>query len=185
MGSVRGLVLAGGRSSRFGSDKALALYEGVSFLERAVSLLKALDLKPIVVTRRGVTYSFIKCVGVQDKLPDLGPLGGLYTAMTVFKNTTFLVLSCDMPALTPQVLSELLTKHEPCCPITAYSTQDRGVQPFPAVYEPSLLGIIREKLKKNSLSMLGLFEEVPNKKIISWAGDSALFCNVNEKEVNT
>ena len=49
---IRGLVLAGGKSSRFGSDKALALYEGMTFLERATSLLEALNLKPVVVTRQ-------------------------------------------------------------------------------------------------------------------------------------
>ena len=143
---IRGLVLAGGKSSRFGSDKALALYEGVRFLERAVSLLRELDLGPIVVTRQGVDYPFIKCATLQDIFPDRGPLGGIYTAMTVFKNTAFLVLTCDMPALTRSALFGLLVQHKPRCPITAYRAEDGRVQPFPAIYEPSLLGVIHKKI---------------------------------------
>ena len=179
---IRGLVLAGGKSSRFGSDKALALYEGVSFLERALLFLRALNLEPIVVTRKDADYSFAKCAMVRDKLPDLGPLGGIYTAMTIFKNITFLVLTCDMPALTPSALSGLLAKHEPHCLITAYGTEDGSAQPFPAVYGPSLLGLIRKKIEQNNLSMRGLIEEVSAKKIIPWKGDTASFFNVNKKE---
>ena len=176
---IRGLVLAGGKSSRFGSDKALALYEGVRFLERAVSLLTALDLKPVVVTRKGARYPFIKCAMVPDKLPDRGPLGGIYTAMALFKDTAFLVLTCDMPALTPSALSGLLAEHEPHCPITAYRTEEGVVQPFPAIYGSSLLGVVRERLGRHRLSMHGLFETVSVKNIIAWKGDTTIFCNVN------
>ena len=117
---IRGLVLAGGKSSRFGSNKAVASYQGVRLIERAVSLLNELGLKPVVAARKEMDYTFLKCVTICDKLPDLGPLGGLYTAMTIFKNTPFLVLTCDMPALTPSILSDLLTHHEPLSLITAY-----------------------------------------------------------------
>ena len=176
---IRGLVLAGGKSSRFGSDKATAVYEGVRFLERAVSLLKELGLKPVVVTRKNANYPFIQCTLIQDKMPDLGPLGGIYTAMSIFRNTAFLVLTCDMPALTLPVLSELLAKHEARYPVTAYSTDDRGLQPFPGVYEPSLLGVVREQMKDGDLSMRGLFRKAPAARILRWQGDPDVFNNVN------
>ena len=183
---IRGLVLAGGKSSRFGSNKAIASYQGTRLIERAVSLLNDLGLKPIVAVRKGMDYPFLKCVTIYDKLPDLGPLGGIYTAMTIFKNTSFLVLTCDMPALTPSILSELLTKHEPSSLITAYSTQDGCIQPFPAVYEPLLLGIVREKLKKSNLSMYNLLDRTPSRKLIPWQGDSHIFININSaKELKT
>ena len=179
---IRGLVLAGGKSSRFGSNKAVARYQGVRLIERAVSHLNELGLKPVVAVRKGMDYSFLKCVTICDKLPDQGPLGGIYTAMTILKNTSFLVLSCDMPALTPSVLSELLTKNEPNSYITAYSTQEGRSQPFPAIYEPSLFGIIRDKLKKSNLSMYDLLARTPGKKLIPWTGDSHIFININSAQ---
>ncbi|MBI3252455.1 MAG: molybdenum cofactor guanylyltransferase [Candidatus Omnitrophica bacterium] len=179
---IRGLVLAGGKSSRFGSNKAVASYQGVRLIERAVSLLNELDLKPIVAVRKDMDYPFLKCVAIHDKLPDQGPLGGIYTAMTMFKKTPFLVLTCDMPRLTPSALAELLARHETHSLITAYSTRDETPQPFPAVYEPVLLGAVREKLKCGNLSMHDLFDRTPTKKLIPWKGESNIFININSTQ---
>ncbi len=178
---IRGLVLAGGRSLRFGSDKALALYEGTSFLDRAVSLLASLELKPIVVTRQGANYPLAGCAVIYDKLFEKGPLGGLYTAMSVFKNTAFLVVPCDMPALTPLVLSDLLAAHEPHFGITVYSTES-GIQPFPGLYEPSLFEVVRNKLRQEDLSVHDVLDSVPAKKVMNWKGDREIFCNVNYRK---
>ncbi len=70
---IRGLVLAGGKSSRFGTDKALAMYDGMSFLDRAVSLLASLDLRPVVVTRPDSNYPLTDCDVIHDELPGKGP----------------------------------------------------------------------------------------------------------------
>ena len=177
--SIRGLVLAGGKSSRFGEDKALAIYDGLSFLERAVSLLERLGLKPIVVTRRGANYPLTGHTVIYDKLPEKGPIGGLYTAMTVFKKNSFLVLPCDMPVLTLEVLSGLLAVHEPRFGATVYSSGQEGIQPFPGIYEPSVLKAIRDKLKGDDLSMAGFFKQVASKKTVDWEGDPNVFCNIN------
>ncbi|MBI2095956.1 MAG: molybdenum cofactor guanylyltransferase [Candidatus Omnitrophica bacterium] len=176
---IRGLVLAGGKSSRFGSNKAVARYQGIRLVERAVSLLNELSLKPVVAVQKGTGYPFLKCATIDDRLPDRGPLGGLYTAMTVFRNTSFLALTCDMPALTRPVLSELLSRHTPEFLATAYRTQDERVQPFPGVYGPLLLGTIREKLKTNSLSVYDLLDKTPRKQFILWRGDGRIFTNIN------
>ncbi len=180
--SVRGLVLAGGKSMRFGSNKALASYQGMRLIERAVSLLDQMDLKPIVAVRKGMEYPFLKSQVITDKLPDQGPLGGLYTALTIFKNTSFLVLTCDMPALTGSALSELLSQHKSHFYFTAYSTPEGRTQPFPAVYEPTLLPSIREKLKNDNLSMRDLLDRAASKNIILWKGDTRLFTNINSAQ---
>ena len=179
---MRGLVLAGGKSSRFGSDKALMVYEGTTFLERAVSLLGSMDLKPIVVTRRGMVYPWLPCATLYDQLPEKGPLGGLYTAMSRFKKTSFVVLTCDMPALTPGVLQGLLDRHEPSRLLTFYSTPDGFDQPFPGIYEDSLFGVIKEKIKMDDLSLHGLLDGTPTRKRILWKGSSAFFRNINYRE---
>ena len=181
---IRGLVLAGGKSSRFGTDKALATYQGVSFLERAVTLLDGMCLKPVVIARRERNYSFLTCPVLYDKLPDLGPLGGLYTAMTVFKDTTFLVLTCDMPALDEAALKGLLDSHEPHRMLTFYSMADGTEQPFPGVYEASLFGPICEKIKKETLSMKSLFETLPEKKVVFWRGEPEILRNINYPPVS-
>lgn len=178
---LRGLVLAGGKSTRFGSDKALAFYRGERFIERAASLLDALNLKPIVATRSGADYSFLGCTTVYDKLAEQGPLGGLYTAMSIFKGVSFLVLTCDMPALTLDVLFELLTHRDERRGVTLYAVDGRP-QPFPGIYETSVFGAVRENLKREKLSLHGLIEGIDSRKTVAWRGDAKLFFNANRPQ---
>jgi len=179
---MKGLILAGGRSTRFGSDKTLAVYEGKTFIEKAVLFLESVDLEAVIVTRPGTNYSFLKCKTIYDLLPQKGPLGGIYTAMSFFRNTSFLVLSCDMPALTRDALEELLNQHEPSRQLTFYSTPDKAKQPFPGIYEASLFDIIEYKINYGDLSMHGLLEAVPQRKKVQWQGNPAVFHNINYKE---
>ncbi len=178
---IRGLVLAGGKSSRFGSDKALAVYDGVRLVERAVSLLDSLGLKPIVSLRRGADYAFLNCLSVYDRLPDEGPLGGLYTALSTFKDVPFLVVTCDMPALNEGVLTGLLNGRKPGASMTVYSVEGR-VQPFPGIYEPSLLESVRAQLKLGRRSLQALIEAASDVRQIEWEGDTSPFLNVNRRE---
>ena len=178
--NILGLVLAGGKSRRFGEDKALALYDGKGFLERAVDLLREVGLKPAVVTRHGADYSFLRCPVLRDKLPEKGPLGGIYTAMKIFGDTHFLVLTCDMPALNVSALTQLLEPRQPV-DITVFSHHST-LQPFPAVYSASLFASVRRRLFQERLSMTGLLEETVNKRILSWEGDPEIFLNVNHRE---
>ena len=178
VGVIRGLVLAGGKSLRFGSDKAQAVYRGMSLLNHAVALLNDLDLKPVVVTRRNTGTSDLKCVTVYDQLPDQGPLGGIDTAMRVFRDVSFLVLTCDMPHLTRELLSELLSAHQNSHEVTLFSIHGR-LQPFPGIYGASLRKRIRTHLTKGDRSMRRLLETTENKRWILSGKDTAVFHNVN------
>lgn len=180
--TVRGLILAGGKSTRFGTDKAIASYQGVSLVERAVSLLDQMHLRPVVVTRDGADYSFIKSPVLKDKLPEKGPLGGLYTAMSVFNTTDFLILTCDMPLLNLSLLSALLSAYNDCRETTVFRMGDGGLQPFPGVYTASIYPLVKERLFRGELSLLGLLEAVASKQMIDWQGQPHLFANVNRRE---
>ena len=111
---VRGYVLAGGASSRFGTDKALAELQGETMLERSTKLLAKVTssvkiVSPVVKLNRG-DYDTIS-----DRWPGEGPLGGILTALVDAKNQTgegaaALVVSCDMPFLTPEWLRFLAAR---------------------------------------------------------------------------
>ncbi len=178
--NIRGLVLAGGKSSRFGRDKALEVYHGESLLERAVNLLGSVDMRPIVVTRHGADYPFLQCPVLRDKLPEKGPLGGIYTAMSVFKKVDFLVLTCDMPVLTSFALHQLFSHKRMDC-LTVFS-DSCSLQPFPGIYPSLLFSTIGRKLIQGSLSMAALIEQTSNKRIVPWEGDRGVFLNVNRQE---
>nr|WP_243846955.1 molybdenum cofactor guanylyltransferase [Sphingomonas japonica] len=101
-----GVVLAGGRSRRFGSDKAAALLDARSLLEHAVASLTP-HVREIVVAGR----SDPRWCSVDDApQPGLGPLGGICGALRharVRGHAAILCVPCDMPRLPPGLLALL------------------------------------------------------------------------------
>ena len=98
-----GAVLAGGRSTRFGSDKALALLDGKPLIEHAIDALAAQVDAVIVCGREG---------GIPDRpAPDLGPLGGINAALHAALAQGFdavLTCPCDLPLLPPGLAGSLV-----------------------------------------------------------------------------
>jgi len=175
----KGIILAGGKSSRFGKDKALAKWEGRTLLERAVDLLESLRLNPVVVTSGEKDYSFLSCPVEKDLIPSKGPLGGLYTACCIFKNAPLAVLTCDMPNLTPELLKMLLDSHRKAFKVTLLKTKRNRFQPFPGIYEPSLIDRIRKVLEAGDWSMQDFLQQVSEINLIPFKGSQEVFLNVN------
>jgi len=105
--SVIGVVLAGGKSSRMGSNKALLQYKNKFFIDHAIELLKKLGASKIMISGNIVGY---------DCTPDLalhkGPLGGVFSIMEILDqsstNVKLLFIPVDMPLLTVDLLNNLL-----------------------------------------------------------------------------
>ena len=119
MKSVTGLVLAGGRSSRMGTNKALLQLNGETLLERAGRKLSAAGCKKILVSGDYPGYDCVKDEGF------LGPLAGISAGLQACETARMLVLPVDMPFM----MSELLHL------LTTFGTDSHGLfysnQPFP------------------------------------------------------
>ncbi|MFO7769119.1 MAG: molybdenum cofactor guanylyltransferase, partial [bacterium] len=101
------IILAGGRSRRFGTDKAAFRIGGGTLLERTASAARETGLPVTVVGRRRPDPWPWPDVGFQpDEVPDLGPMGGLITGLRA-AGTSVLAVGCDMPLLTPRALGWL------------------------------------------------------------------------------
>jgi molybdopterin-guanine dinucleotide biosynthesis protein A len=111
--SVTGIVLAGGRSSRFGSDKLAAELDGRPLLHHAIEAVAAVAPEVIVVAAPGVEPPIPVALEtrvrvVHDPQPFGGPLVGLMAALSVVERSIVLVVGGDMPQLVPAVLSRLV-----------------------------------------------------------------------------
>ncbi|WP_448565956.1 molybdenum cofactor guanylyltransferase [Thalassotalea ganghwensis] len=107
-----GLILAGGNSTRMGTDKAQLSIEGHSMLDRTKALLKAVGAETILISRNRAGY-------LADKYKNAGPVSGIYTALEHLlasrkrkqpQNTlqALLIMPIDMPLLDQSLLSELV-----------------------------------------------------------------------------
>lgn len=106
---LRGFVQAGGGSSRFGTDKALALLAGKSMLQRTAELLAGVCEEVTIVAAEG-KYANAAWPALPDRWPGEGPLGGILTALSTMKESEpdvawALIVSCDMPFLTTEFLA--------------------------------------------------------------------------------
>lgn len=179
--NLKGVVLAGGKSSRFGEDKALARWRGKSLLARAVDLLRNLYLDPAVIANPQRDYSFLPCPVFNDVIPEKGPLGGLYTAYSLFPQNTLLILTCDMPFLEETVLKRLIESHTATAQATIFSIE-KQMQPFPGIYRPELKALLLECLESNELSMKSFLSRVICKQTVFRTSDPKVFQNVNLPE---
>jgi molybdopterin-guanine dinucleotide biosynthesis protein A len=177
----QGIVLAGGKSSRFGEDKALALVDGIPIIQRALSLLIELHFDPCVITSDQRDYSFLSCPVEKDLIPLKGPLGGLYTACSLFPETSLLILTCDMPLLTGEVLKQLMRSHRNSDQVTVFSLNQK-LQPFPGIYEADLKTIIYNCLVSDKLSMKLFLSHILNKRVVPESSGPKAFQNVNRQE---
>ncbi|GAB3017256.1 molybdenum cofactor guanylyltransferase [Bowmanella dokdonensis] len=99
---LTGLVLAGGKSSRMGQDKALLPYLGGTLLDHARQLLLQCGCDTVMVSRN--QFGFIR-----DLVPEAGPLGGIHSALARLKySDELLILPVDMPFMQPGMLNLLV-----------------------------------------------------------------------------
>jgi molybdopterin-guanine dinucleotide biosynthesis protein A len=137
---IVGVVLAGGRSTRMGRDKALLqLRENEEhLLGRTVELLQEVCGRAVVVGRRVPGYA-----SVNDAAPDCGPVGGIATALEYCEGAACLILSCDMPFMSKEILQRLIdhrNRRSPGKYVTAWrAAKDAKLQPLAAIYEPQCL----------------------------------------------
>lgn len=112
MTRILGAILAGGRSRRFGSDKALALLDGVTLIDRAIAAL-APQVEAVLICGREVPGR----LSVADRPgPDLGPLGGVAAALTYALANGYgavVTMPCDMPSLPADLVERLCAAGAP------------------------------------------------------------------------
>ncbi len=180
----QGIVLSGGKSSRFGEDKALAVLNGLTFLETAVGRLRELGLNVTVITNRARDYSGLNlgCDIQRDMIEEKGPLGGLYTACHLFPDQALLVVVCDMPSMSVSLLERLIRSHRRENSATVFSFEKGGLEPFPGVYESNLFQRVLERLKLNKLSLEGFLDDIPELNVIQLKLAREAFMNINNKK---
>jgi molybdopterin-guanine dinucleotide biosynthesis protein A len=144
-----GLVLAGGRSSRMGSDKAALEYHGRAQLARAHDLLEKLVARIFVSVRPDQTTEPLRARFAQIVDADgvRGPAAGIRAAQKAHPDAAWLVLACDLPWLDNATLQHLIARRDPARTATAFrSSRDGLPEPLCAIYEPAAAPALEEFL---------------------------------------
>jgi molybdopterin-guanine dinucleotide biosynthesis protein A len=157
-------ILAGGASSRFGSDKARAKVEGKPLILRIVEQLGAsiLSRSPIVaVAARAGTYEDLGVRTIPDLRPGLGPLGGLHATLYDAQTDWVLLVSCDLVILKPQWIACLVSADRHDGSHRAIAFRHRMWEPMPALYAKSVLPLVESHLDTGKFAMQQLLDAAP------------------------
>jgi molybdenum cofactor guanylyltransferase len=107
---ITAVILAGGRSQRMGTDKAWVVFREKPLLIHVLEQLTRLQpAQQIVICREAPPIQLSNVEFVPDIIPDIGPAGGLITALTSARHEHIIVAGCDMPFINPALYQKLLT----------------------------------------------------------------------------
>ncbi len=163
-------IIAGGKSSRMGTDKSFVSLLGKPMIEHLLERVAHLgQQQTILITNRQAEYAHLGLPMYADVLPDKGSLGGIYTALYHSQTPCTLVLACDMPLVNPALLAYMigLAAESPKADAPEEAPFDvivPRVNGYPeglhAVYRRTCLPAIRQRLDADQLKVIGFYAAV-------------------------
>jgi molybdenum cofactor guanylyltransferase len=184
MMNITAIILAGGQSKRMGTEKALLPYLGKPLINYSIDLALCFTENIIISTNRDELRSLGFPV-VPDIYPVKAPLAGIHSGLKFSITDWNLVLTCDMPNVSPQLINYLISKLENETELVLPG-HDGYIEPLCGFYHRNLIPCIESNFGKNKLSPLDLLE-LETHRIIQLGNVfdedlSAIFKNINEKK---
>ena len=181
---VAGVILAGGKSSRFGSNKALALHQGNALIQGIAHRLAGLFPETLLITNTPENYAFLGWPMAGDQYHDCGPLAGIHAALRTISQPRAFICGCDMPLLNHDLirfLCQLPGDHEVALPWLP-----EGPEPLYAVYSKRALPVIEDNLAKNQCKIGMVYEKLRIRKVgaeelLQILPDFTTFQNINHQ----
>lgn len=179
--SLNGLILAGGKSSRMGTDKGMINWQGKPHQYYLADLLSNFCNCVYISCRKEQNLAEPGYEYIEDIEVDAGPFGGLYSAFNVNPEAAWLVVACDFPLLDLQTIRYLIDHRNPNVLATAYQNDsDLLPEPLLTIWEPMAFPILKLALHERKTSLRHLL--IDNSTELIRAENPALLLNVNTKE---
>jgi len=176
-------ILAGGKSTRMGTDKAFVVLDGSPLLVHALEIAREVAANVSIVGDPSKFTPFAPTIA--DIFPNCGPLGGIHAALRASQNELNLMLAVDMPLVSPELLQFLIARARRAPSATATVPRfGGGWQPLCAIYRREFADRAEAALRKRRYKIDALFDpartEVVTEEELQAAGFSAgLFRNLN------
>jgi len=180
---IMGLVLAGGKSTRMGTDKGLLSYHGKPQREYLYEQMRPLCRDVYLSIRPEQKDSLPEgFASIADENIYRGPLNGLLSAHHAFPEAAWLVVACDLPLIDRQVLEYLISRRNPDAMATAFATRKTGLpEPLAAIWEPHGLQAAETHLQTAESSCPRKFL-INTETTLVYPEDDLWVANANEPE---
>ncbi|MDQ7093173.1 molybdenum cofactor guanylyltransferase [Desulfosporosinus sp. PR] len=180
-----GVLLAGGKSSRMGKNKAFLELEGQPLAERSVQVLKEVFSEVLISSNTPELYTDFNVPVIQDRIPDRGPLEGLCQGLAAASFATVFFVACDMPFLQKELI-RFQFSWTPRYDIVVPRLRT-GLHPLHAFYNRRCLPHIKDNLEAGRLKIVDLYSVcsvgyVDDSDLAGFSDLEDVFCNVNTPE---
>ena len=180
---ITGVILAGGKSSRFGSNKALAMVDGKPLIQHVADLMSSLFPECILITNTPAEYEFLSLPMTHDRYQDSGPLAGIHAALLKISTPRAFVVACDMPNLSPELIQYICNINEQEYEVIIPSPE-KGQEPLFGIYHKKSLEVIESYLQQKDFKIISVLEDlqvrrVSEQEILSITEDLGCFKNIN------
>ena len=158
-----GIILAGGQSSRMGTEKGLIQWKGKSLIEHAIGILTPV-CKNILISANNDHFDSLGYPVIQDLIPDSGPMGGIFSTLTKSETKYNFIIPTDTPFVTPELYRYLIS-HAGSFDVIVPVDHVFFFQPLCAVYSISVLPAMEAQINKQILGFTPLFKKVEIKAV--------------------
>lgn len=153
---ILGVILAGGKSSRMGTDKGLVEFRGKPLVKYAIDLLHPL-CEEIVISTANVDYLQFGYQTIADLVPSCGPMGGMFSVMHSLPAKRYFFLSCDVPHLPSALAKEILLHQDNAEIIVPVHSQNR-CEPLFGLYSRSVLPSLVRQIEQGNYKLQDLLK---------------------------
>ncbi len=185
MPDLSAFVLAGGRSSRMGTDKAFLQLDGRTLLARALDRLHALtpEVRTVGPAAKFAAYGPV----VEDVYADRGPLAGIHAALSASATELNLILAVDLPFVSAALLRFIVEEARACDAVVTVPRIAGGYQPLCAVYRGAFAPLAAAALEAGKNKIDALFAVTSTRvleesELSRFAFSAAMFENLNTPE---
>ena len=155
--SISGFILAGGKSRRMGTDKALLTFQGKPLLEHMIGLIEPL-CKKVAISGQNPDYTSFGIEMVPDLYIDCGPITGILSALNYSVSDWNLFVSVDVPFVNEELFFLLISNiGEYDCIIPEHTS---GVEPLIGLYHRRILPVVEELIKAGDYRLTNLLSKL-------------------------
>lgn len=174
--------MAGGKSSRFGTNKALASIGGKPLIERVVGVMGRVFDRTVLITNTPEVYGFLGLPMIEDLVKGMGPLGGIYTALKTLPEGAVFCVGADMPCLREGLIRHMVEvrgHYDVVVPRVGWK-----IEALHALFRKTCIPAIESLIQSGSYQVFRFFHavsvlEIGQEEIVRFDPELRSFYNIN------
>lgn len=143
--SIAGLILMGGKATRMqGKQKAFLNYKNQPFYKHCIDSLSSVHTIYLSVAKKE-GYTYLGYPLIEDNYLEIGPLGGICTALQCIEEDAIFVIPCDMPKVSQTLVDKLITHYQETKKPVVIEDK-KGIHPLVGIYTKEILPLLQQQI---------------------------------------